>query len=144
MINPITGTISTEATVERPSRALQLFEPPDNAHLPVGAAAQLVGVRRRTILVYCKHHLLSPVIDASTGSYSFDRDGIRSLRRIEALRLVCGDNFESIKVILDLTKELERLQAAVRFLSQNKGQPKPRDDWQWKGRANRQHYKRGN
>jgi len=36
------------------------------------------------------------------------------LRRIEALRTVCGDDFAGIRIILDLTKELERLQAVAR------------------------------
>ena len=34
-----------------------------------------------------------------------DGDGIRSLRRIEALRTVCGDDFAGIRIILDLTKD---------------------------------------
>jgi DNA-binding transcriptional MerR regulator len=130
MMNPTTRRLSTDAAFERPSRALQLFDPPDNAVYTVQAAARFAGVTRRTILVYCKHHLLSPVSDAGTEGYSFDRDGLRSLRRIEALRVVCGDNLASIKVILDMTRELERLQAVVRFLSRQ-WQPKPGHDSQW-------------
>jgi DNA-binding transcriptional MerR regulator len=134
MINPMTRAISIEV-VEPQSRALQLFDPPDDAVYPIESAAHLVGVPRRTILVYCKHHLLSPRIGAREG-YSFGSDGIRSLRHIEALRAVCGDDFAGIKIILDLTKELERLQAVVRFLSQNNREPKPRDDSTWKPRNN--------
>jgi DNA-binding transcriptional MerR regulator len=129
--------------IESPCRTLQLFDPADDAVYTIEAAAHLAGIPRRTILVYCKHHLLSPVIDAETEGYSFDRDGIRSLRRIEALRAFCGDNFASIKVILDMTRELERLHTLVHFFS-NQWQPKPRDDSQRKPRANRQRYKRGN
>jgi DNA-binding transcriptional MerR regulator len=97
--------------VATPSRWLQLFDPPADAVYTIEAAAQLAGVPRRTILVYCKHRLLSPLLDARVQGYSFDGDGIRSLRRIEALRTVCGDDFAGIRIILDLTKELERLQA---------------------------------
>ena len=110
VINPATKAVSHEM-VATPSRWLQLFDPPADAVYTIEAAAQLAGVPRRTILVYCKHRLLSPLLDARVQGYSFDGDGIRSLRRIEALRTVCGDDFAGIRIILDLTKELERLQA---------------------------------
>ena len=97
--------------VATPSRWLQLFDPPADAVYSIEAAAKLAGVPRRTILVYCKHRLLSPLVDTRVEGYSFDGDGIRSLRRIEALRTVCGDDFTGIRIILDLTRELERLQA---------------------------------
>src|SRR5205085_8325786 len=108
MINPATRTVSTEM-VEAPSRALQLFDPPADAVYSIEAAAQLAGVPRRTIFVYCKHRLLSPLTDDGVEGYSFDGDGIRSLGRIEALRAVCGDDFAGIKIIFDLTNELEHL-----------------------------------
>ncbi len=110
MINPATRAVSNEM-VATPSRWLELFDPPADAVYTIEAAAQLTGVPRRTILVYCKHSLLSPLLDTGVEGYSFDGDGIRSLRRIEALRTVCGDDFAGIRIILDLTKELERLQA---------------------------------
>ena len=113
MINPATRAVSNEM-VPTPSRWLQLFDPPADAVYTIEAAAQLAGVPRRTILVYCKHRLLSP-LDTEVEGYSFDGDGVRSLRRIEALRKVCGDDFTGIRIILDLTKELERLQAVARF-----------------------------
>jgi len=72
---------------------IQLFEPPSDAAYTIEAAAHLVDVRPRTILVYCKHRLLSPVINARDRSYSFDRESIRSLRGIKALRTVCGSGF---------------------------------------------------
>jgi hypothetical protein len=109
MINPATKAVSNEM-VATPSRWLQLFDPPADSVYTIEAAAQLAGVPRRTILVYCKHRLLSP-LDTEVEGYSFDGEGVRSLRRIEALRTVCGDDFAGIRIILDLTKELERLQA---------------------------------
>jgi len=109
MINPATKAVSNEM-VPTPSRWLQLFDPPADTVYTIEAAAQLAGVPRRTILVYCKRRLLSPLLDTGIEGYSFDGDGIRSLRRIEALRTVCGDDFAGIRIILDLTKELERLQ----------------------------------
>jgi len=100
--------------VPTPSRWLQLFDPPADAIYSIEAAAQLAGVPRRTILVYCMHRLLSPLFGTGAEGYSFDGDGIRSLRHIEALRTVCGDDFAGIKIILDLTKELEHLQMSPR------------------------------
>ena len=116
------ASASREGIAEVPSQAIQLFEPPEDAIYTIDATAHLVGVPRRTILVYCKHQLLSPVINRTDGGYCFDRDGVHALRRIEALRAVCGDELSGIKIILDLTKELERLRSVVRFLSQSKWQ----------------------
>jgi DNA-binding transcriptional MerR regulator len=114
MINPMTRPFSRRELTELPCRALQLFEPPNGAVYSLEATAHLLDLRPRTILIYCKHHLLSPIINAETEGYSFDCDGIRSLRRIEGLRVVCGDNFSSIKVILDLMTEVERLRWELR------------------------------
>jgi len=99
------------------SREIQLFDPPPNAVYTIEATSHLVNVSRRTILVYCKHHLLSPVTATADHGYYFDGDAIRGLRRIEVLRTVCGDDFAGIKIILDLTAALERLQSDVRLLS---------------------------
>src|SRR4029078_10096673 len=88
-------------------------DPPADAVYTIEAAAQLTGVPRRTILVYCKHCLLSALLDIGVEGSSFDCGGIRSLRRIETLRTICGDDFAGIRIILDLTKELERLQAVA-------------------------------
>jgi hypothetical protein len=66
-------------------------------------------------MVYCKHRLLSPAL--TEHGYYFDRQGIRALRRIEALRPICGDDLAGIKIILDLTDALERLHSEVLWLS---------------------------
>jgi DNA-binding transcriptional MerR regulator len=91
------------------SRWLQLFDPPADAVYTIegGPADGGTGLPRRTILVYCKHRLLSP-LDTGVEGYSFNGDAIRSLRRIEALRTVCGDDLAGIRIILDLAEELER------------------------------------
>jgi DNA-binding transcriptional MerR regulator len=105
------------------SREIQLFEPPADALYSIEAAARLVDLPRRTVLVYCKHRLLSPVI-AANGSYSFDGNCIRTLRRIEALRPICGSDLAGIKIILALTEQLERLHREMRSLvAQNLSPP---------------------
>ena len=102
------------------SRAIRLFEPPADAVYTIDATSRMVGIPRRMILVYCKYKLLSPAFDTGDPGYYFDGDGIRALRRIEALRGVCGDDFAGIRIILDLTVALERLRSDVRLLSRPK------------------------
>lgn len=119
MINPMTRSVSTREIALAPSREIELYEPAEDAIYTIEATAHLLGLPRRTIVVYCRHRLLSPIVSALDRCFFFDRDGIRALRRIEALRTICGDDFAGIKLILDLTEELERLQTRVRSLSQN-------------------------
>src|SRR5438034_4585516 len=107
------------AIAQMRSREIQLFEPPADAVYTIDATSRLVDIPRRTILVYCKHHLLSPATDTDHGYY-FDGDAIRALRRIDALRAVCGDDFAGMKIILDLTVALERLRSDIRLLSRAK------------------------
>lgn len=94
---------------------IQLFEPDPNILYTIDATAQLADVSRHAILVYYTHGLVAPVMDED-GSYHFNDDAIRVLRRIEYLRGTCGLNLPGIKLALDLMKEVERLQAEVRFL----------------------------
>lgn len=105
---------------------IQLFEPPEDAIYTIEATSRLVNVSRRRILVYCKHHLVSPAIGTADHGYYFDRDAIHTLRRIETLRTVCDKDFAGIKMILDLTAALERLRRDVRLLSRAKGSRSPK------------------
>ncbi len=102
------------------SREIQLFEPPPDAVYTIEATSHLVNVPRRTILIYCKHHLLSPASITADNGYYFNGDAVRALRRIEVLRTICGDDFAGIKIILDLTAALERLQSELRSVSRKK------------------------
>src|SRR5438445_10904205 len=117
MMDPMRTSASTEAIAEIPSQAIQLFEPPEDAIYTIDATAHLVGVPRRTILVYCEHQLLSPVINGRDGGYCLDRVGVHVLRSIAALRVVCGLVISSMITILVLTTDLERLHSVVHFLS---------------------------
>jgi len=104
-----------------PSRSLeiQLFEPPANAVYTIYSAAHLARVPRRTIAVYYKHGLVSSTVDPACNGYYFDKEAIRTLRRIEDLRTVCTNDLAVVKMILDLTNEVERLNSKMRSLSQN-------------------------
>ena len=102
-----------------PRYEIQLFEPPPDAVYTIEATAHLVDMPRRTILVYCKHGLVSPAIEPAASGYYFDRNAIRALRRIDALRVLCGDDLTGIKMILDLMSEVERLHSELRSLARN-------------------------
>jgi DNA-binding transcriptional MerR regulator len=100
---------------------IQLFEPPEDAIYTIEATSRLVNASRRRILVYCKHHLVSPANGTAEHGYYFDRDAIHTLRRIETLRTLCDKDFAGIKMILELTAALERLRRDIRLLSRAKG-----------------------
>jgi DNA-binding transcriptional MerR regulator len=104
-----------------PNRSLeiQLFEPPANAVYTIDSAADLAHVPRRTIAVYYKHGLVSSTVDPARNGYYFDKEAILTLRRIEDLRTVCRNNLAVVKMILDLTNEVDRLNSKMRSLSQN-------------------------
>jgi DNA-binding transcriptional MerR regulator len=108
------------AIVPVKSWEIQLFEPPEDAIYTIEATSRLVNMSRRRILVYCKHHLVSPANGPADHGYCFDRDAIHTLRRIETLRTLCDKDFAGIKIILDLTAALERLRRNLRLLSRKR------------------------
>ena len=121
MIDPTKSPTRVSELTELSSREIQLFEPPADALYTIEATSRIVDVPRRTIAVYCKYHLLAPAQDTTDYGYYFDGDAIRTLRRIEALRAVCDDDFVGIKIILDLTAALERSRSDIRLLLRAKG-----------------------
>jgi MerR family transcriptional regulator/heat shock protein HspR len=96
--------------------ALQVFEPVADSVYTIETTAHLVDLPRRRIALYYKHGLVSPAADPAKSGYCFDRRGIDTLRRIASLRAICGDDLPGIKMILDLTNELEGLQSEMRSL----------------------------
>jgi DNA-binding transcriptional MerR regulator len=92
---------------DTPSRDLQAFEPRPNALYSIESTARITHIPRRTILVYHKHGLIPSVFDPDLGYY-FDDQAIQILRFIEYLRGDCGVNLPGVKMILQLTNELER------------------------------------
>ena len=105
-------------SVETATTALQLFEPDTRALYTIEAAASLSQLPRRLIAVYCKHGLVSSVMDPACAGWRFNDEAIRILRRIEYLRTACGVNFAGIKLIMDLMSEVERLREEVQSLHQ--------------------------
>ena len=102
-------------SVQSPITTLQLFEPDARAVYTLEVAASLTQIPRRLIAVYFKHGLVSPVMDPACSGWYFNDEAIRILRRIEYLRTACGLNIVGIKLIMDLAREVERLQEELDF-----------------------------
>lgn len=96
-------------------RALQLYEPDPSLLYGIDAAAHFVGMSRRAILLCCKYRLVEGVLDPLTGAWFFDDDALRTLRRIDALRALCGGNLDAARTILALQDEVNRLRLELRF-----------------------------
>jgi len=93
-----------------------LFEPAPDVVYSIEQTARLAHVPRRTIAVYFRHGLVSPVVDPDTGGWYFDDNAIRTLREIEYLRSAVGMTTPAIKLMFDLMREVEHLRQEVRFL----------------------------
>lgn len=91
--------------------SLRLFEPDPTVMYPIDTVERLAQMPRRKILVYCRHHLVSPAADPEFGGYCFNSETIRTLRWIGYLHGTQGVNFAGIKLILVLADELQRLKA---------------------------------
>ena len=76
----------------------------------------MAHVSRRRILIYCKQGLVSPTADPKVAGYWFDADALRTLKRIEELRVLCDEPLASVGLILDLMREVQRLRSEMRAL----------------------------
>ncbi len=95
-------------------QALRIFEPDPDAVYSIEIIERLTQIPRRTIAVYVKHRLVSPMVEQGGGMF-FDEEAIRLLRRIEQLRTSYGVNLPGIKMIMQLLEELEQRQVELRF-----------------------------
>jgi DNA-binding transcriptional MerR regulator len=94
--------------------ALRIFEPDPDAVYSIEITERLTQIPRRTIAVYVKHRLVSPMVEQGGGMF-FDEEAIRLLRRVEQLRTSYGVNLPGIKMIMRLLEELEQRQVELRF-----------------------------
>lgn len=90
-------------------RSLQLFEPTPDTLYTLETVAHFGHVSKRQIAIYYKHGLLSPISDPAKNGYMFDAEALRTLRQIEYLRSMCGDDLVGISMILKLAQEVEQL-----------------------------------
>lgn len=96
-------------------KSLQLFQPSPDTLYTLDVTARLTNMSRHGIIVCAKRGLISSYRD-EMGAYYFNDNAIRVLRSIQHLHIVCGFNLSGIKMVLDLLKEVESLQAEIRFL----------------------------
>jgi DNA-binding transcriptional MerR regulator len=109
--------MSKRINPDRPAPlALELFQPKPNVFYSLDATAQLAGVPRRSILIYCRAGLIRPVVQPPYGVMEFTEGAIYTVRQIEHLRTVHGLDLAWLKTMFDLLDEVERLRAELRFL----------------------------
>ncbi len=99
-----------------PPLALELFQPKPNVLYSLDVAAQLAGVPRRSILIYCRAGLVRPVFQPPYGMMEFTEEAIHAARQIEHLRTIHGIDLPWLKTMFDLLDEVDRLRAELSFL----------------------------
>ena len=99
-----------------PPNAVEIFHPQPDTLYPLDTTARLAGVERRTVLVYCRHGMIRPVVGDEDESWKFSEETVRVIRRIEGLRESHGINLAGIRMIIDLMNRVDELEREVRFL----------------------------
>lgn len=94
----------------------EVYDPSGKSFYSIEEASQIVNVTRRTIAIYYKHGLISPYIDPENEIWWFDEEAILRLKRIEQLRSVYNLNLQTLKLIVQLMNEVERLRKELRKL----------------------------
>jgi len=79
-------------------------------------AAGLAGVHPDLLRYYCQYGLFGPARDQTEIEPTFDDDAVYELRRIEDYRRHHGVNRQALPLLWELSHEVERLQAELRFL----------------------------
>ena len=98
------------------SSAPQPFESMAEDVYSIETVVQITQTPRHQIAVYCRHGVISPVTAPERDGWWFDDEAIRMLRRIEWLRVEYGMNLAGLRVISELSREVERLREEVRAL----------------------------
>ncbi|MFT4588905.1 MAG: DNA-binding transcriptional MerR regulator [Candidatus Binatia bacterium] len=101
---------------DRPHEELEPFQPGPGAVYSLETTARHGGVTRRTLLIYWKHGMVRPRDPSPDEAPFFTDEAIQRIRHIEFLRTAHGANLASVKIILSLSQELERLQEELNFL----------------------------
>jgi hypothetical protein len=89
------------------------------AHTParysLATAADLTGVHPELLRHYCQLGLLGEARAETEGEPTFDDDALYEVRRIEHHRHYHGVSLRALPLLCDLWREVERLQAELRF-----------------------------
>ncbi|MEI9898111.1 MAG: MerR family transcriptional regulator [Chthoniobacter sp.] len=94
---------------------MSLWEPEPDALYTLEHVAQLAGVPRRRIVLYARHGLMMPATESGAVGWYFTAEAVRTLLRIERLRALHRLDLPSVRLVLELIDEVERLRAALRF-----------------------------
>lgn len=95
--------------------APDVYEPDLAARYTLEEVVRLTHLPRRQILRYCQCGLVAPVTAPEAGGWAFNDEGLRRLRRLDALRQTYGVNLPALRLIMELLDEVERLRQELRF-----------------------------
>ena len=93
----------------------------------ISVAAELAGMHAQTLRTYDRLGLVSPQRSAGGGRRYSERD-VAVLREIQRLSQDEGVNLAGIKRIIELTNQVEALQARVSEMADELSRSKPRRD----------------
>jgi len=79
-------------------------------------AARLAGVHPEMLRYYCRIGLIGEARGEVDAEPVFDDNAVCELRRFEHYRRQHGLNRRTLRLIFDLRREVQRLQAELRFL----------------------------
>jgi DNA-binding transcriptional MerR regulator len=79
-------------------------------------AARLAGVHPEMLRYYCQLGLFGEARARPEAGLVFDDDALYELRRFEHYRRRHGVNRQTLRLICDLWREIERLEIELRFL----------------------------
>lgn len=91
-----------------------ILESVSDRHFPLEDFAEMSGVSVERIQFYLEQGLIRPVKGARSESSHFDTHTLRTLRRIEHVRITCGINTAGLRLVRELLAEIDRLQAELR------------------------------
>src|ERR1700747_2334855 len=96
---------------------LTVINPDTGKLFDVTTAAEYTAVDPDGIRPYCREGLIRATRYKEDGEPLFDEDGIYWLRRIQSLRTEMRLEGPSLRIVLDLMQEVERLRQELRRLS---------------------------
>lgn len=101
---------------EKNSQSLVLVTRVSPATYSLATAARLAGVHPEMLRYYCQLGLFGEARARSESEPVFDDDALFELRRFEHFRRHHGINRKALRLICGLWREVEQLQAELRFL----------------------------
>ena len=90
-----------------------MFEPDLEAHYTLEMISEMTGISTVTILLYHEHGLIR-VTESHGQTPYFTEEALHTLRRIEHLISHYEASMESLKLMLELMDQVDRLQSDLR------------------------------